>query len=210
MTTEPEPSPVDEATVTNSDRIRHAALANFAMHGTAATSLRAVAASAGVSLGMVQHHFATKSCLIKAVDDYVMALLIGQLSAPIPDPPADSITDIGTRVSGIVAQHPDVAAYVSRAMVDGSPLGASLFDALMEVGMARWELRAERGETRPDVDLTWATINALVLAIGAISLRAHVDRHLPEPFTSPEQLQRWQNATDTLLREGLLGPPTED
>ncbi|MCV7424800.1 TetR/AcrR family transcriptional regulator [Mycobacterium yunnanensis] len=209
MTTASEPSPVDEATVTSADRIRHAALANFAKYGTAATSLRAVAASAGVSLGMVQHHYATKSSLIKAVDDYVLALLIGQLSAPIPDPPADSITDIGSRVSGIIAEHPDVAAYVSRAMVDGSPLGATLFDALMEVGMARWELRAERGETRPDVDLTWATINALVLAVGAISLRAHVDRHLPEPFTSPEQLQRWQNATDTLLREGLLGKPAD-
>lgn len=94
-------------------------------------------------------------------------------------------------------------------MVDGSPLGATLFDALMEVGTARWELRAERGEVRPDVDLTWATINALVLAVGAISLRAHVDRHLPEPFTTPTQLRRWQEATDDLLRDGLFQHPDD-
>ena len=210
MTTVSEPPQVDEVALSSSERIRHAALANFAVHGTASTSLRAVAATAGVSLGMVQHHFATKSSLIKAVDDYVMSLLIGAMSQPIPEPPADSITDIGSRVSGLIAKHPEVAAYVSRAMVDGSPLGATLFDALMDVGTARWELRVERGEVSPDVDLTWATINALVLAVGAISLRAHVDRHLPEPFTSPNQLRRWQDATDTLLRDGLLEPPADD
>jgi AcrR family transcriptional regulator len=210
VTTVSEPSQVDEVAPSSSERIRHAALANFAVHGTSSTSLRAVAATAGVSLGMVQHHFATKSSLIKAVDDYVMSLLIGAMSQPIPEPPADSIADIGSRVSGLIDQHPEVAAYVSRAMVDGSPLGATLFDALMDVGTARWELRAERGEVRADVDLTWATINALVLAVGAISLRAHVDRHLPEPFTSPTQLRRWQDATDTLLRDGLLGPPGDD
>lgn len=210
MTTVSGPCQVDEVAPSSPERIRHAALANFAIHGTASASLRAVAATAGVSLGMVQHHFATKSSLIKAVDDYVLAMLIGAMSQPIPEPPADSISEIGSRVSGLIANHPEVAAYVSRAMVDGSPLGATLFDALMDVGLSRWELRAERGEVGPDVDLVWATINALVLAVGAISLRAHVDRHLPEPFTSPAQLQRWQDATDTLLREGLLGPPSGD
>ncbi|MEU0497462.1 TetR/AcrR family transcriptional regulator [Mycobacterium sp. NPDC006124] len=204
MTTVSESSPVGEVAPSSSERIRDAALANFALNGTASTSLRAVAATAGVSLGMVQHHFATKSSLIKAVDDYVMSLLIGAMSQPIPEPPADSIADIGSRVTGLIANYPDVAAYLSRAMVDGSPLGVTLFDALMDVGMARWELRAERGELRPDVDLTWATINAMVLAVGGISLRAHVNRHLSEPLTSPNQLRRWQAATDDLLREGLI------
>lgn len=209
MTSVSEISQVGDVGQSSAERIRNAALANFAVHGTASTSLRAVAATAGVSLGMVQHHFATKSGLIKAVDDYVVSLVIGGMAQPIPEPPADSITDIGSRVTGLIAEHPDVAAYVSRAMVDGSPLGVTLFDALMKVGMARWQLRAERGEVRPDVDLVWATINAMVLAVGGISLRAHVDRHLPESFTSPAQLRRWQEATDTLLREGLLGPPRD-
>ncbi|MDP9164543.1 MAG: TetR/AcrR family transcriptional regulator [Actinomycetota bacterium] len=195
---------LDQGTLTSSERIRDAALANFAVHGTAATSMRAVASAAGVSLGLVQHHFATKAGLIDAVDDYVLAVVLARMSEPVAAPPADSISDIGSRVTGIIAHHPEVASYVGRALVDGSPLGARLFDALMDVGLARWQLRADRGETRSDVDLTWATINGLVLALGAISLRAHVDRHLPESFTAPEQLRRWQHATDSLLREGLF------
>ena len=195
---------------TNIERIRHAALTSFATQGTAATTLRGVAASAGVSLGLVQHHFATKAGLIKSVDEYVLNLLITTMAQPLSDPPVDSVSEIGDRVARVIGEHPDVAAYVGRALVDGSPVGATLFDTLVAVGMSRWHQRAERGETRPDLDLTWAAINGLVLALGAISLRTHLDRHLPALFTSPEQLDRWQAATNTLIREGLLRRPGED
>jgi hypothetical protein len=63
---------------------------------------------------------------------------------------------------------------------------------------------------RPDVDVTWAAINGLVLALGAISLRPHLDRHLAESLLAPAQLQRWQAAVDTLLREGLFRRPTAE
>jgi hypothetical protein len=49
-----------------------------------------------------------------------------------------------------------------------------------------------------------------VLALGAISLRTHLDRHLPALFTSPEQLERWQAATNTLIREGLFRRPDDE
>lgn len=184
------------------ERIRTAALQSFAEHGTSATTLRGVAAAAGVSLGLVQHHFATKAGLIKAVDDYILDLVITPMAQPISEE-ADSIVEIGERVGAIIGGRPEVASYIGRALVDGSPLGATIFDNLFAVGVARWRTRAERGETRPDIDLTWAAINGMVLALGAMSLRAHIDRHLPESYTTPMQLQRWRNAVDTLLREGL-------
>jgi AcrR family transcriptional regulator len=189
------------------ERIRHAALTSFATYGTSATTLRAVAASAGVSLGLVQHHFATKAGLIKAVDDYVFGVVIATMSQPLTDPPVDSISEVGGRATQIIAEHPDVAGYVGRALVDGSPLGDTLFDTLLTVGVARWQQRAERGETRPDLDLTWAVINGLVLGLGALSLRTHIDRHLPEPFTAPAQLERWQASVDSLIRDGALRHP---
>jgi len=190
----------------NIERIRIAALRSFAQVGTSATTMRGVAAAAGVSLGLVQHHFATKAGLINAVDEYVMTLVVSRMSQPLPEPPVDSIAEIGGRVTRIFAEAPDVAAYLSRALVDGSAVGARLFDALLEVGVARWQQRIDRGEVRPDVDVMWAAINALVLALGAISLRSHVDRHLPEPLSTPAQLERWQRSVDTLLRDGLFRP----
>lgn len=207
MTALPEPDRSGGDELTTIERIREAALQSFACHGTSVTTLRGVASAAGVSLGLVQHHFGTKAGLIKAVDDYVLETVIRVMSQPIPEPPVDSIAEIGNRVSGFIADRPDLAGYVGRALVDGSPLGASIFDTLVEIGTVRWQQRADRGETRPDLDLTWAVINALVLALGTISLRTHIDRHLPEPLTTPSQLNRWQLAVDSLLREGMFRQP---
>ena len=72
MTLLPEADRVGAEELTTVERIRNAALQIVAIQGVSGTSLRAVAAAAGVSLGLVQHHFATKAGLIKAVDDYVL------------------------------------------------------------------------------------------------------------------------------------------
>ncbi|KUH80316.1 MULTISPECIES: TetR/AcrR family transcriptional regulator [unclassified Mycobacterium] len=186
------------------ERIREAALKCFAARGAAATSLRLVAAEAGVSLGLVQHHFATKANLIKAVDDHVVAVIETVIAKPIPEPPVDTITDIGNRVTSLVTDEPDVMAYVGRALTDGSPLGGQLFDSLAAIGAERWQARRDLGLTRPDLDPTWGTLNPLVLALGTWILRGHIERHLPEPFDNPVQLQRWQDAVNALLRDGQM------
>nr|WP_048634383.1 TetR/AcrR family transcriptional regulator [Mycolicibacterium aurum] len=192
------------------ERIQAAALKSFAAHGTGASTMRGVAAAAGVSLGSVQHHFATKAGLIEAVDEYVLRLLTATIAQPLSDPPTDSVAEIGARINTLFVEQPEVAAYLGRALVDGSPVGAKIFDTLMTTGIARWQERHDRGELRDDVDLTWAAINSLVLALGAVSLRPHLDRHLPEPFITPNQLNRWRDATDALLREGLFRRPDSE
>jgi AcrR family transcriptional regulator len=192
------------------ERIRTAALRSFAAYGASATSLRTVAEAAGVSVGLVQHHFANKAGLVKAVDDYVMGVVITIIAQPMPGPPADSLNEMGNRVTEFVAEHPDVVDYFGRALIDGSPLGAMIFDTLVGNGAARWHQRSERGETRPDVDLTWAAINSLVLALGTLILRSHVERHLPEPLATPVQLDRWEASVNILLREGLFRRAGDD
>jgi AcrR family transcriptional regulator len=184
------------------ERIRTAALRSFATYGASATSLRTVAEAAGVSVGLVQHHFANKAGLVKAVDDHVMAVVVETIAQPISAPPADSIAEMGGRVTRIIAEHPDVVDYVGRALIDGSPLGTTIFDTLVAFGMVRWNQRKERGELRPEVDVTWAALNSLVLALGTMIMRGHVERQLPEPLTTPAQLQRWQDSVNSLLREG--------
>ncbi|MEO3760080.1 TetR/AcrR family transcriptional regulator [Mycobacterium sp. B14F4] len=198
------PEPSDGRTTSSVDRIRNAALRCFASRGASATSLRMVAAEAGVSLGMVQHHFTTKAGLIRAVDDYVLAVVSETLAQPIPEPPADSIADFGGRVTRLIAAHPDAVGYVGRALTDGSALGSQLFDELVEIGAQRWKAREKHGLTRPDLDPIWGVLNPLVLALGTWVLRTHIERHLPEPLATPAQLQRWRAAVDALVRDGQL------
>lgn len=200
----PEPDGLDSEERSSVERIRNAALKSSATYGTSTTSLRAVAAAAGVSVGLVQHHFANKAGLVKAVDDHVLGLVIAAIAPPLAEPPADSIAEMGSRVTRIVAEQPDIVDYLGRALIDGSPLGTTIFDTLAGLGMARWNKRNERGETRPEVDLTWAALNALVLPLGTLILRGHIERQLPESFTTPAQLERSQDSVNTLLREGLF------
>ena len=197
--TRPETAPIE--------RIREAAMKSFATHGFANTSLRAVASTAGVSLGLVQHHFATKAGLIKAVDDYVLTAVLTRITEEVPASTSDSVAEIGDRVTQMIAELPDIVDYVGRALIDSRPVGYMIFDALMNSGTARWNQRGERGETRPDLDLTWAAVNSLVLALGTFILRGHIERNLPQPLNSPEQLQRWQASVTMLLREGLFKQP---
>ena len=49
-------------------RIRHAALDLFAERGVDGTPMRAVAARAGVTVGLIVHHFGTKEALREAVE----------------------------------------------------------------------------------------------------------------------------------------------
>jgi AcrR family transcriptional regulator len=204
MTLLPDAGHVGAEELTTVERIRTAALKIVATQGASGTSLRAVASSAGVSLGLVQHHFATKGGLIKAVDDYVLSLVISHITKPIPDTTSDSVAEISDRVTRMISDIPDVTDYVGRALIDNRPLGYMIFDTLLNSGTARWNQRGERGETRPDIDLTWAAINSLVLALGTFILRGHIERNLPEPLTSPAQLQRWHASVTMLLREGLF------
>lgn len=190
------------------ERIRRAALKSFATRGAAATSLRSVAADAGVSLGLVQHHFATKAGLIKAVDDYVLSVVVEVVAAPVSAPPRDSLADMGSRVTTLISEHPEVVDYYGRALVDGSPLGVTIFDTLSAFGMARWNQRKDTGEVRPDIDLTWATFNSLVLALGTLILRGHIERQMPDAFATQEGLDRWQDSVTMLLREGLFATPS--
>ncbi len=158
----------------------------------------------------MQHHFATKAGLIKAVDDYVMSVVVAVVAQPVSTPPKDSLADMGSRVVTLVSEHPEVVDYYGRALVDGSPLGITIFDTLSAFGTVRWNQRKDTGEVRADVDLTWASLNSLVLALGTLILRGHIERQIPDAFSTPAGLLRWQDSVTTLLREGLFLRPVGD
>lgn len=204
MTTTSESERIAGADRPTIERIRQAALTSFAANGTATTSLRSVATAAGVSLGLVQHHFVTKAGLIKAVDDYVTSVMVDVVGRPVSRPPRDSVADMGSRVTTLLLEYPEVVRYLGRALVDGSELGVTVWDTLSELGVQRWAERKENGEAREDIDVTWAALNSLVLALGTFIVRGHIERRMPDAFSTPEQVDRWQESVNTLLREGLF------
>ncbi len=108
-------------------RIRDAALAEFARHGFHRTTMRAVAESAAVSVGLVQHHFGTKEGLRQACDDAVMDLVQRKIEA-------SAAGDIG-RPDVLAAMSLEGVAlmrYLARAALDGSAGAANVLDRVAE------------------------------------------------------------------------------
>lgn len=194
------PAPAEPS---STERIRDAALKSFAAHGIARTSLRTVAEAAGTSIGLVQHYYGTKAALIAAVDDYVLQVIGDAVeSAPLPAPPADPLAEMGRRVTTLIAEQADVVDYLGRALVEGDSIGSQIFDGLVGISTAQADELNARRQTRADLDPVWAALNPLILRLGAIILRTHIERHIPEPFNTPIQLNRWDVAVTALIREG--------
>ena len=62
-------NPVINTDLTAKARIRQVALELFALNGSDGTSMRAISSRAGVTVGLITHHFGTKAGLIQAVED---------------------------------------------------------------------------------------------------------------------------------------------
>ncbi|BBZ79050.1 putative transcriptional regulator, TetR family protein [Mycolicibacterium anyangense] len=191
------------------DRIVVAALDVFGEHGTAKSTLQMVAKAAGVSVGLVQHHFGSKDRLIDAVNTYALGVIRAEMSRPLTASPGQSVLEMGRRVSFLLSQQLTAVDYLARLLVEGAPAGAAFFDSTAQIGLARWRRLAEEGGTVEDLDLEWAALNPLVLVMGAVIMRRHIDRHLPEPFVTPAQLERWKESVNKLLERGQIRQPPQ-
>ncbi len=191
---------------TTHERICEVALRGFAENGVASTSIRDVAAAAGVSPGLVQYHFASKNELREAVNGYVVSRA-AELFAELPGgESAEEIQrELGDRVTSLVRAHPDALRYVARLTADEDPYALEIFDAFLAIANSQWRRLAEEGVLRADLDLGWAGLQAIVLILGSALFAGAIGRHLPSQWQDPEQLERWNRANSELFRRGLYG-----
>jgi AcrR family transcriptional regulator len=204
------------ADLTASARIRNAALALFADRGVAATSIRDVAAEAGVSAGLVQHHFGTKAGLRDAINAHVVQTAADAFAdLPTDGDPQDIQQQMGDRVTAFVRDHSTELRYVARAVADRDEGAMAIFDAFVGISRAQWQRLADHGLLREDADLEWTALHVIVLNLGTVLLRDAIERHLPAAFTTTEQLARWNEASNALFERGVYrhgyygpAPPT--
>jgi len=191
-------------------RIRNAALKGFALQGIRATSVREIARSAGVSPGLVQHHFPSKAALRTAVDEHVVDVARRAFAGvPEPDSLTESLEELGLRVARFVHEQPDALLYVARAAADGEEAALRTFDVFVEIAERQWRALAYRGLLDDGIDLPWAALQVTLINLGAVLFAGAVSRHLPASFHDPDQLDRWQRATTALFEHGLALPASQ-
>jgi AcrR family transcriptional regulator len=185
-------------------RVRNAALALFANRGVEATSIRDIAAAAGVSPGLVQRHFGTKAGLRDAINDHVVALATeGFAGLPGEGDPTEIQQRMGDLVTAFVRDNATALRYVARGVADGDPGALGIFDAFVAISRTQWQRLAEHEMLHPEADIEWAALHVVVLNLATVLMRTAIERHLPAAFIDGAQLERWNEATNGLFRQGL-------
>jgi len=188
--------------LTTRARIRDVALDRFGRDGFAATGVRAIATEAGVSPGLVQHHFGSKEGLRQECDDYVARTIREIKQAQVADPMAS--------MDGWTAKVHELdwlRNYLSRALTDGSDLAFRLFAELStdaESYLAQWE---KHGLIRASEDPVGRAAYLTATSLGMLVLRPLLARHLGVP-DGPEVLVHLSRSAMDMYARGLFADPT--
>jgi AcrR family transcriptional regulator len=169
-------------------RIRNTALDLYATHGEDRISLRAIAAEAGVAVGLVQHHFKTKAGLRNAVDQLVVDYFAGAL-AEVPEDASTAVRDDAVR--DMLRANPAVVDYVRRALLQPNAADSHLVDVIVD--LTQREVRAARKTGRASTTRRENTQVVAVLArqMGELLLAPMVDAVWARvaPDTKPPRLR---------------------
>jgi AcrR family transcriptional regulator len=185
-------------------RIRDAAIQTFGTAGFDA-SVRAIAAAAGVSPGLVMHHFGSKDGLRSACDDHVLRV--------IRQAESEAFTRSGP--GALLAQlaeldhYAPLVGYLVQALLAGGDLASTL---LVRMTADAEEYLAEAvaaGRIRPSRDP--AARAAYLVDIGVGAVLSFVRRHPPVDGDHRATLRAYAEANSLpaleLYTEGLLTDP---
>ena len=151
-------------------RIRDAAIRLFAERGVDSTTVRDIAEHAGVSSGLLRHHFGSKEALREACDVYALDRLVKIKEEFILD---GKVASPGF----LPSVHPTIVLlykYVTRALLDGSRHAAAMFDDMV-VLTEQWT-----SKYAPDITEDHRGYAAVLVGMqsGILAMHDHVSRAL--------------------------------
>jgi AcrR family transcriptional regulator len=175
-------------------------LLQFAERGVKGATIRSIAEAAGVSPGLVQHHFGSKEALRQTCDTYAMEIIRRTSEAS-----ASEMTEPGFLSLAMQTTMP-VRRYLARAMVDGSPAAATLFDDLVDY-TEHYLKNPPPGIPHPrTTDLRAYAATIVTLSLGPLVLHEHLSRVLGTDTLTVEGFPRLGMAMMEIFADNLLSP----
>ncbi len=162
-------------------RIRDAAIECFAEEGIADTTARKVAAAAGVSPGLVIHHFGSMEGLRIACDEHVAAAIRRIKESAMASGPGLDVfgmmrdTNIGS-----------AARYLARVLAEDSHTVETLVDDLIDDAERYFEQGVESGMLLPSNDPRGRAVVLVLWSLGGLVLHDHFKRLLGVDLTDPD------------------------
>jgi TetR/AcrR family transcriptional regulator, regulator of cefoperazone and chloramphenicol sensitivity len=193
-------APADED-LTGRARIRDAAIRRFGVDGFGA-SVRAIAADAGVSPGLVIHHFGSKEGLRAVCDEHVLRVIReAETDAFTQRAPADWLSQLAT-----LDEFAPLVGYLVQALLAGGDLAATLLRRMTEDAEQYLADAVAAGRMRPSRDPAARASFLVDVGIGAVL--SFVRRHPPVDGDYRSTLRAYAEANSLpaleLYTEGLL------
>lgn len=166
-------------------RIRDAAMAVYALHGAKGATVQVIAAEAGVSTGLIRHHFGSKEGLLVACDAHAIGTLLDQAHRALDE----ESTQPGFATAMYHSTQSEIR-YLARALVDGSRSAAELYDVgsdLTERFLSeRWPERFAPGSSAArDAAAVMSTMH-----LGQLVLHMHLSRRIGADSLDPAHAPR--------------------
>ncbi len=184
---------------TTAARIRDAAILRFGEVGFDKATVRDIAAHAGVSPGLVLHHFGSKAGLREACDEHVVA----EFARFRIETVESGETDPFAAMAGVQAEK-HLMQYFLQGLRDNSPGSSRLFSALFGETLRLMELSVEQGVIRPSENLHDVTAVLLAWQFGGLLLQEHVARILGTGAETLDMMPRFAWASLEVLTHGVF------
>jgi AcrR family transcriptional regulator len=183
-------------------RIRDAALQHFAEEGFTRATIREIASTAGVSPGLVRHHFGSKDSLRDACDAFVIERMRSVNDEGLAGSQRGDL-EFAALSRQVLRPYQD---YISRALVDGSPSAAILFDDIVTMG-EQWLVRDDENRADPPLaDRRTRAALITAMALGIPLLREHISRAAGADIGSDDGDRRVAMALLDLYSHPLVTP----
>ncbi|MGY1601742.1 TetR family transcriptional regulator [Geodermatophilus sp. SYSU D00815] len=191
--------------LTGRARIRDAAIRRFGAEGFGA-SVRAIAADAGVSPGLVIHHFGSKENLRAACDEHVLQVIREtETDAFTSGSPAEWLGYFAA-----VEEYAPMVGYLVQALLAGGDLAATLLRRMTEDAEQYLGEAVAAGRMRPSRDPAARAAFLVDVGLGAVLVFAL--RHPPVDGDYRATLQAYATTHSLpaleLFTEGLLTDPS--
>ena len=179
----------------------------FADRGAAAVTVREIAAAAGVSAGLVMHHYGSKDGLKDAVDRRAVAFfeeMLGELAQIGEEGGSTSLAEL---FAARLENEPVMVDYVRRLLLDGGEAADALFGKLFDATVAGMRALADAGVARPAPDEPIRTAFLLANDLSLVLLRRQIARVTGTDPLTRQGLVRWTAAVMDVYAGGIFAAP---
>lgn len=186
------------------DRILDAAINLFGRNGFKGTSLKVIAAEAGVSQALVVHHFGSREGLRRACDHHVASVTRANKEATVAQGPQ---MDPFLALRRIERSQP-LLRYLARALTEGGDQTRELIDEFVADAEEYMQQAENAGYVKPSRTPRERTIVLVIWSMGALAMHEHVHRLLGVDFLDqdapPEHMASYLRPLLELFTQGLM------